>query len=426
MTTSLLDRFPWLLSLYPKSSVFLAAALVYLGLVRSLRWRRYNAIHKKYSAKFRANSLTPEEAQEIMQLSFLWDMPTLGEYSLAFALFKTYAIPTISKLLLDTKQLASQPLVAKRYGDTEILIATWMACPLAGRLVTANPGDPIDDPRASIALARVNWLHSRYKISNDDYLYTLGLFAFEPQAWAAQYGWRALSPLERQATNIIQGAFIYWSEVGRKMNIKNIPATEEEYRAWLQNYEEEHMVPAQTNHDVANYTTEELLFMVPKALRPFFQTLTHSMLEDRVRIAMMQPKAPGYAKYIIDATMGLFACVERYLLLPRRKPFAICQVDMPKIHAGQPAPLLHPTKYPSKPWYKPRGRGLGGYLLDRFLVVVGFHDDIPRPEYRCEGYRIQEVGPLRYEKEGHEQIMKMAEEIQGCPIGDAWKAKATS
>ncbi|KAJ7902790.1 hypothetical protein B0H14DRAFT_2667697 [Mycena olivaceomarginata] len=412
-----LSHFP--LFLYTKSSVACAVALVYLCVVRSLRWRRYNAIHKKYSAKFRAKALTPEEAQEILQLSFMYDMPTLAEYSLAFALFKTYGIPTISKLLLDTKQLASQALVAKRYADTEILIATWMACPLAGRPINAESGASAD-PRASIALARVNWLHSKYKISNEDYLYTLGLFAFEPATWAARYGWRSLSPLERYAS------FIYWSEVGRKMNIKNIPSTAEELQAWLLAYEEEHMVPVQSNHDVAKHTTDELLFMVPETLglRSFFEGLTRSLLQDRTRIAMMQPEAPKYAKYLVQGTLGLLAFTERYLLLPRWKPFAIVPIDLPQTESGS-APRLHPTKYTSKPWYKPRGRGLS-FLLDRFQVLIGMHDDVPRPEYKCEGYRIHEVGPLRFEQEGHEQVMKMAAELQGCPVADAWKPNKTA
>jgi len=408
------------LFLYTKSSVGCALALAYLCLVRSLRWRRYNAIHKKYSSKFQAKTLTPEEAQEVIQLSFMYDMPTLAKYSLAFALFKTYAIPTISKLLLDTKQLASQALVARRYADTEILIATWMACPLAGRSISVEPGAPADDPRASIALARVNWLHSKYKISNEDYLYTLGLFAFEPGTWAARYGWRPLSPLERYAS------FVYWAEIGRKMNIKNIPTTPEEFQAWLRAYEEEHMVPAQSNHDVAKHTTDELLFMVPETLglRSFFEGITRSLLEDRVRIAMMQPEAPKYAKYLVRGTLGLLAFTERYLLLPRWKPFAVVPVDLPKMESDS-APHLHPNKYTSKPWYKPRGRGLG-YLLDRLQVFIGMHDDVPRPEYKYEGYRLHEVGPLRFEQEGHEQVMKMAAELQGCPVVDAWKPVKTA
>lgn len=66
--------------------------LSYLCIVRALRWRHYHAIHKMYQAKFESGTLTPEEAQKVMALSAFYDMPMLLNYSLAFALFKTYGI----------------------------------------------------------------------------------------------------------------------------------------------------------------------------------------------------------------------------------------------------------------------------------------------------------------------------------------------
>lgn len=56
-----------------------------------------------------------------------------------------------------------------------------------------------------------------------------------------------------------------------------------------QAYEKETMVPAQSNHDVAVATTEELLDMVPNTfgLKSFGRRVTFSLLEERVRIAMM-------------------------------------------------------------------------------------------------------------------------------------------
>lgn len=70
------------------------ALLLWLALVRAFRWRRYNAIHREYGPKWRNGEgvITPEEAQIIAQLSAAYDMPLLLNYSLAFALFKTYAI----------------------------------------------------------------------------------------------------------------------------------------------------------------------------------------------------------------------------------------------------------------------------------------------------------------------------------------------
>ena len=42
--------------------------------------------------KYQDPTLTPEEAQRIVLVSTSYDMPLLLNYSLAFALFKTYAI----------------------------------------------------------------------------------------------------------------------------------------------------------------------------------------------------------------------------------------------------------------------------------------------------------------------------------------------
>ncbi|KAF7303512.1 hypothetical protein MIND_00580300 [Mycena indigotica] len=418
-----------------RATAGLAALALYALLVRALRWRRYNAIHRKY--KGRENKLTPAEAQEVVQLAFAWDMPKLSEYSLAFALFKTYAIPTISGLLLATRQLASPGTIARRYADTEILIATWVACPLAGKLVDAAPDAPVDDPRASLALARVNWLHSKYKISNDDFLYTLGLFLFEPAKWADKYGWRRHSELEKQARELritqprayedaLQAAFVYWTEIGRKMNIADIPETPAAFRTWIEDYEREKMVPAESNRDVAEYTTGELLYPVPRVLglRSFAEGFVRAMLDERTRVAMMQPKAPFYAAPLINTLMGVIALGQRYLALPRtHKPAAAVEPDLPPLVDGV-APRLFPKKWTSLPWYKPAAGGLLGHVRDRALVLLGWYEDVPRAEYRCAGYRIHEMGPVRYEKDGHEEVMRMAGEIQGCPVAKGWRAEA--
>ena len=65
--------------------------LNYVALVRFLRWRRYNALHAKYANR-PLSSISPQEAQEIMHLADMWDMPSLNIYALSFAMFKTYAI----------------------------------------------------------------------------------------------------------------------------------------------------------------------------------------------------------------------------------------------------------------------------------------------------------------------------------------------
>lgn len=77
-------------------------AVGYFFLVRSRRWKRYDDIHGEYRSRFENKTLTPEEAQKIIQAGVHYDMPLLLNYSLAFALFKTYAIvsPIQDHLLL--------------------------------------------------------------------------------------------------------------------------------------------------------------------------------------------------------------------------------------------------------------------------------------------------------------------------------------
>ncbi|KAJ7248666.1 hypothetical protein C8J57DRAFT_1672386, partial [Mycena rebaudengoi] len=260
------------------------------------------------------------------------------------------------------------------------------------------------------------WLHAKYKISNEDYLYTLALFAFEPATWAEKYGWRPHSPLERYAW------FVYWEEIGRRMNIKDIPPTSEEFQAWAKAYEAEHMIPAESNRDVAKYTTGELLFMVPTVMRPFAERIIVSLLEDGPDCndfsSYRQPKPPAYCTYLIRATLGLMAYTQRFLLLPRRKPqLGANEMAMPKFDEAQSVPRMFPTRFTSRAWYKPKGTA----LIDRLLVLIGWHDTVPSPKTKWEGYRLEELGPIRFEQEGHEQVMRMAAELQGCPISDAWR-----
>ena len=85
---------------FPLTPAVSVAAIFYLCLVRAFRWRRFDAIHRQYDARFKSRSLTPEEAQEVVHVAAFYDMPLLLNYSVAFALFKTYAI--VSRHLLSS------------------------------------------------------------------------------------------------------------------------------------------------------------------------------------------------------------------------------------------------------------------------------------------------------------------------------------
>ena|SRR5258705_12072358 len=112
----------------------------WVSLSRNRRWDHYNAIHQKYGPKWDngRGSITPEEAQVVVQLVTCYDMPLISYYASSFALFKTYAIvhfhphlhldlnsqscqPSISKLLIATKELSSNSSISRRYADVRLL-----------------------------------------------------------------------------------------------------------------------------------------------------------------------------------------------------------------------------------------------------------------------------------------------------------------
>ncbi|EPQ53280.1 hypothetical protein GLOTRDRAFT_46084 [Gloeophyllum trabeum ATCC 11539] len=402
----LLNWWPW-----PKSALFIVLLVVYLGIVQALRWRRYHEVHKKYGP--RISSLTPAEAQQIIHLSSQWDMPALVTIALSFALFKTYAIPTISGLLSKTRQLGARENVSRRYADTEILITTWVTCPISGKFdfdpraaSGSKRGEEEEfDPRCAIAIARTNWLHGKYDIK-----------------WMKRYGWRELSELEKQAY------FVFWIEVGRRMNITDIPQTLGDLERWSANYEEGYMIPAQTNHHVAQLTVDEFLWFAPEkfGIKDFLQRIVICMLEDRVRIAMISPcifrykEQPWSLHAIARGLTGGFAFFQRYCLLPRRSPSLFVKDDTPK-HSPDSAPRMHPTRYARRPWYKPKPTSLGTFI-ERFTVAVGLVDaeNVASPRNKCEGFRLEEIGPESFEKSGHEETMRIAGELQGCPVRGPW------
>ena len=152
-------------------------------------------------------------------------------------------------------------------------------------------------PRRIDAIARMNYLHGRYikagKISNDDMLYTLGLFVLEPVRWTAQYDWRPLTDVEKCALGL------FWKDLGECMEISFDPLGHQKFgfndglawlealERWCSDYEIRNMVPAETNRDIARATIDIALFNVPKALRGVAWGFISALFEPRLRRAML-------------------------------------------------------------------------------------------------------------------------------------------
>ena len=121
----------------------------------------------------------------IVYLDTCFEFPWDTTRSLELALFRTFAVPSVAELLDRTGEFGrAGPEAVRRHGP-----------------------DPVDDRRGGLrqrtgkrAIRQMNRIHGRFEIANEDFLYVLSSFVFEPIRWNARFGWRPLIETEKLAT----------------------------------------------------------------------------------------------------------------------------------------------------------------------------------------------------------------------------------
>src|SRR5437867_12107065 len=116
-----------------------------------------------------------KDHQRIVFLSTRYDFPFDTTRALELALFRTFGVPSVSALLDRTGEFFQR--AQKRYDDTDIIVSELME-------------RGYDSERGKRALRRMNQLHGRFAIANDDFLYVLSTFTYEPIRWNARFGSR--------------------------------------------------------------------------------------------------------------------------------------------------------------------------------------------------------------------------------------------
>ena len=150
--------------------------------------------------------------------------------------------------------------------------------------------------RAIEAISRMNYLHSLYrktgKITDDDLLYTLAIFALEPSRWINRYEWRTLTALEMCACGT------FWKSMGDAMEIPYTKLASSsrgwdnglewlhELEAWSDKYEETHMVAADTNKQLTDAQLDAMLPKWPLRLHRISIQVVTVLLGERLRQSM--------------------------------------------------------------------------------------------------------------------------------------------
>lgn len=164
----------------------------------------------------------------------------------------------------------------------------------------------MESERGQQAIARINAMHGRYTISNDDYLYVLSTFVFEPIRWLEKYAWRAFTQHEQEAW------FNYYQQLGSRMKIQNLPESITEFENFNVKYEANNFAFAESNVVIGNVTRDLFLsFYLPKSLYNLGKPIVYSMLSTELRCAFAYPKPNSFTQWITRAALRVRAVTQR-------------------------------------------------------------------------------------------------------------------
>ena len=206
--------------------------------------------------------------QRIVSLDACFEFPWDTTRSLELALFRTFAVPSIAELLDSTGEFGRR--AQKRYDDTDLLISTF-----------AEQG--YDSELGRRAIRRMNQIHGRFPIANDDFLYVLSTFVIEPIRWNARFGWRPLHEIEKQAT------FLFWREVGRLMAIRDVPETFAELERFNVEFERDRFAFTEAGRRVADATTAMFIAWFPGLPKRLGRRGIQAILDDPLLDALGYP-----------------------------------------------------------------------------------------------------------------------------------------
>ena len=170
-----------------------------------------------------------------------------------------------------------------------------------------------DSDRGRRALRRMNELHGRFAIANDDFLYVLSTFVYEPIRWNERFGWRPLCAQERLAY------FHFWREVGWGMGIHDVPADYAAFERFNRAYERRHFGLTGANERVGTATRELFVSWFPRPLAPLVRAAIHALLDEPLIEAFGFPRPSPLARRLVAAGLRCRASVLA-LLPPRRRP----------------------------------------------------------------------------------------------------------
>lgn len=235
-----------------------------------------------------------EIVRNLVTREFPWD--TIQ--ALSFALFRTYAVPGIGRLLDQTGAFADN--VQKRYDDTALLLEP--------------PGVlGFNHPDTRTAIRRINQMHRDHHIPNDQMRYVLSTFVVVPKRWMDDYGKRPFTPVE------VSAVVHYYRTLGRHLGITGIPETFDAFSDLMDTYETEHFAYDEGSRRVADVTLGLVATFYPQPLRRPVEVFIKALMDEPLLRAFRYDVPHPVVVRVCRAALRARGRLLRFFP-PRRKP----------------------------------------------------------------------------------------------------------
>jgi hypothetical protein len=294
---------------------------------------------------------------------------------------------------------------------------------------------PRNSERYMSAIARMNYLHARYrkagKILDKDLLHTLGDGALEILHIIGNEEWRNLSDVEKCAVGI------FHRNLGEDLEIPFTPLKSfelgwedglhfvTELIKWTEEYEKEVAKPTATGDQYVRVYVDSATRKLGKGATALLRQLVGSDLDDTMRVSLCI-EAPGLLVSTLLFTIRNTRKMLLRYLMPPRPEFSAYQ---PVASTPNAEGLFNFNHGGFQPWYIHPGFwsmwGPGAMLL---RIFGARRPSSTSNRYKPTGYDLKTIGPPPQEGKGFEEMRATVEfmKIRGageCPFADMKQRK---
>ena len=172
-------------------------------------------------------------------------------------------------------------------------------------------------PAGRAAIDRLNRIHARFPITEEQSLYTLSSLVFEADRIPALLGVRLLTDGEKTAN------FHFWRGVGHLMGITRIPDSYESFRQWTFDYEAANYGFTPGGREVVDAMVDDFAArFAPPRLRPLAARALLAAMDDRLLDTHRLERPTPAARRALGAAVASYRVGRRLLPDPADRSWA--------------------------------------------------------------------------------------------------------